>query len=570
MWHHIKKSKKYFLITFFITCSFMFIIKINILEIFHNTDKTRKLYTELSSEYSCDKAGSRLIDKYAGDFDEEAGETKRSLNDAEKSIVDIIRDSKYSNVKSYFKRVGIYIAFLCLAVIFIIFWITYCSCSCCNCCLFSTIEKAHKTLQTTFYLIGAITSLIVIAFSIVVLCLIDPFFSRLNGLSCSILLLLDHLNYGLSPQYPPRMNQWVGLGGVSSKFNESGNAINSINKEYIDNLYNESTNICKETDNDCICNDTDIDEDYEFFSDFHLLLKSLHFSNKSLSFLNSKRIIDDSRIDANDDIYNFLHDYANSHIKRACFAIFIITLCLGVFGLLFLGMYYFMKKEIYRIIYIVIWNLSMLISIIAIIVSAIYGVIGYVFTDFVQVIHYTLSYENLLSFDPILFKHRQTTLADIIHECANDNGHILDTVVEDIMVINQIMIFAFELEIEKVNETSCNEDAKNKIIEFYESIKNGTDILFTSIMNLFNISCAFAKNDKNIILNEISSAGKRATVISTFQFLIGVLLGISILAGILLVHKYNYGKNNTLKVIEVSIEQNSNKSFEQINSENKK
>ena len=81
---------------------------------------------------------------------------------------------------------------------------------------------------------------------------------------------------------------------------------------------------------------------------------------------------------------------------------------------------------------------------------------------------------------------------------------------------------------------------------------NNTYILLSSTGELFNISCVFAKNDKNIILNEMKSAGKRATVISTFQFLIGVLLAISILAGILFVHKYNYKINKKENEMDIT------------------
>ena len=201
MWASKNNSKKYFLLSFFITCSLMFIIKTNIFEKFRNTTP-RELYTDLTREYSCDKAGSRLMDKYDGGFDEERGDPKEELNSAEETLVDFIRDTNYGNFKPYYKRIGIYIAFLCLAIVFIIFWISYCSCCCCNCCLFSPVNRTSKLMQTILFLVGGITNLLIIVFSIIVLCLIGPFFSRLNGLFCSTLLLLDHLNYGLSPQYP--------------------------------------------------------------------------------------------------------------------------------------------------------------------------------------------------------------------------------------------------------------------------------------------------------------------------------------------------------------------------------
>jgi hypothetical protein len=552
----------------------MFIIKTDIFQIFHKNDALRELYTELTREYSCEKAGSRLTEKYDGGFDEERGDPKESLNDAEQSLVDFIRDSSYSNIKPYLKRVGIYIAFLCLAVIFIIFWISYCSCCCCNCCLFSNIDRAPKTMQTILYIIGVASNLLVIIFSIIVLCLIGPFFSRLNGLFCSTLILLDHLNYGLSPQYPPYSNVWLGLGGVSQKFSESGYQIDSIDNKRLEELYTQTLKICNETGDTCICNATEIETAFTYYNYMYYSFQILNLVKYGTHFLDSKKIIDESRIDTENDIYDFLHDYANSHIKRACLAIFIITLILGVLGIAFLSLYYFMKQEIYRTIYIIIWNISMLISILAIIVSAIYGVIGYVFIDSIQVINYTLSSDNILNDDPIIFSTKLQFLSDIIEECANGDGHLFDIITEELVEMDEEMQDDFQQGMEEIYEKSCNDTVRDTMINLYQAMYNNTGILITSTATIFNISCAFAKNDKNIILNEIESAGNRAVVISTFQFLIGVLLAISVLAGILLVHKYNYGINK-LNETNVTISQgpnenpnNSSKSFDYMNNAN--
>ena len=573
-------KKNYFIISFFITCILMFINKKIIFQKFHNSDTIRELYTDVSKDYSCEKAGSRLMDKYNGGYDEEMGEPTEKLNEAEQSIVDFARHSSYSNIKPYLKRTGIYIAFLCLAILFIFFWISYCSCCCCSCCLFSKVDKTPRTLQTIFWIIGAVTNLLVIIFSIIVLCLISPFFSRLNGLFCSSLILLDHLNYGLSPHYPPYSNTWVGLGGVSQKFNDSATAVNSIDNDKMGDLFTEALGVCSNsdfidstaiTDDTCICTDNELTEDLEFYNSLYELVKSFNLLGEVTKYLDSKKIIDESRIDADNDIYDFLHDYANSHIKRLCIGIFTLTLVFGVLGIAFLSLYYFIKREIYRIIYIIIWNISMLISILAVIISAIYGVIGYVFTDLVQVLNYSLSQDNLLSDDPIIFTRKDDFLHSIIDECANGDGHLFDIVSEEIESINFGITLAFQLKMLEVNE-SCDDEEKEIILNFYQTMLNNTDILLSNTQELFNISCAFAKNDKYIILNEIESAGKRATVISTFQFLIGILLAISILVGILFVHKYIYKIDSNVSLTNVTVNSNpkenpnnQSKSFEYIN-----
>ena len=321
----------------------------------------------------------------------------------------------------------------------------------------------------------------------------------------------------------------------------------------------------------CICTNGELTNDLDIYNALYEIVKSFNYLGKVTKYLDSKKIIDESRIDADNDIYDFLHDYANSHIKRLCIAIFTLTLVFGVLGIAFLSLYYFIKREIYRKIYIIIWNISMLISILAVIISAIYGVIGYVFTDLVQVLNYSLSQDNLLSDDPIIFTRKDDFLYYIIDECANGDGHLFDIVSEEIESINFGIKLTFQLKMLEVNE-SCDDEEKEIILNFYQTMLNNTDILLSNTQELFNISCAFAKNDKYIILNEFESAGKRATVISTFQFLIGILLAISILVGILFVHKYIYKIDSNVSLTNVTVNSNpkenpnnQSKSFEYIN-----
>ena len=57
------------------------------------------------------------------------------------------------------------------------------------------------------------------------------------------------------------------------------------------------------------------------------------------------------------------------------------------------------------------------------------------------------------------------------------------------------------------------------------------------------------KNDKNIFINEIQTAGKESINISIYSFFIGTILGISVVSGILLVHKYKLGKQTEQGVV---------------------
>ena len=540
-----RKSFIYFLISIFLSISLISIKKTITFQIFKESTNIRNLVLDNARTYSCNEAESRLINKYKGGFNEETGDAKESLNDAQQSIVDFIRHSSYNNIKPYLKRVAIYITFLCIAVIFIILWITYCSCCCCNCCLFSKVDERNKTFQLILFLISVGCCLLVIIFSIVVLSLINPFFSRLNGLFCSILTLLNHLNDGLSPQYPPHSNEWLGLSGTVIKFNESEQEFQKIDFDKIDNLYEEVSDKCIEPEANCVCNAPGIDIDLEYYS-FSFFIRgifvSLGLPKHIANLLESKKIIDDTIIDIGEDIYDFLHDYGNRHIKNICIAIFVLTLIFGILSLVFLCLYYFLKKEKFRIVYIFIWNILMLIIILALIISAIYGIIGFVFKDFVQIVHYTLSINNLESDDPLIFKRKHSFLSGIIDECANGDGHFLDILGVKLSNLNDDIQKDIQQTLDILYNNTCMNETRDSIVEFYLELSNATNKILTIYADLFNISCSFAKNDKNIILNEMKSAGNRGIVISVFQFLIAIFIGISILFGILLVHKYNFKK----------------------------
>ncbi len=546
---------QYILLAIFITSCIMLLKKSDFLKSIQDPLNLRDLANVEAREYSCDKAGSRLLDKYSGDFNEEIGEAKESLNDAQQAIVDFARDRKYSNIKPYLKRVAIYIVFLCLVVIFIGLWISYWSCCCCNSCLFSTTKGNSKFLPFLFYIISTICFLLVIIFSIIILCLTNPFFRRVNGLFCSSLILLDHLINGFGTHYPQHTSEWDGLNHVIDRFNVSNEMMKTIDNDYINEAYNEAYENCK-TETNCDCNPDELEEGryywYDFYSSSYIIFDIPTQISKMTGGL---VILDETKIDVGEDIYDFLHDYANRHIKRICIAIFVLTLIIGVLGLIFLSLYYFFKTNIYRIAYIVIWNLSMLFMILAILVSVVFGVLGYIAKDGVQVIQYALSSQNINGDDPIFFKSRNTFVSSLIEECANDDGDFLNSIEEKILSPDDDLDSEFQEELNELKNSTCSADTKKSLIDYYTALYNGTIITLNATASLIRIKCRFAKNDKNIILNELNSAGKRATVLSTFQFLVGILLGISVLFGILLVHKYKFSQDNN-EIREITVNQN--------------
>ena len=102
----------------------------------------KKSFFSPIKKYLCDKAGSRLTDKYSNGFTKERDQNTK-LSDAQKSIIDFARDDSFSNIRPYFKRVAIFIVFLVICYILWIAWIVYCCCCCCKCCLFGDGQASY-------------------------------------------------------------------------------------------------------------------------------------------------------------------------------------------------------------------------------------------------------------------------------------------------------------------------------------------------------------------------------------------------------------------------------------------
>ena len=107
-----KRNLRYFFISICITTSLMLLKRWNILEEIKDSINPRNLFEEKIKKYVCDKAGSRLANKYKKGFREKEVKQK-GLSKAQKSIIDFARDSSYKNIKPYLKRVGIFIFFSC-------------------------------------------------------------------------------------------------------------------------------------------------------------------------------------------------------------------------------------------------------------------------------------------------------------------------------------------------------------------------------------------------------------------------------------------------------------------------
>ena len=536
------KTFFYLFLALCLTCSLMLIKKTTIIEDLTQSILPRKLFESSKKNYICEKAGDRLTDKYKTDFQEETIKTEK-LSDAQQAIIDFARESSYSNIKPYVKKCAIFIVFIVLDIIFIFLWITYCSCCCCGCGLFRASETS-RLCAMIWYIISCVSYLLVIIVSIVILSLLNSFFARINGLGCSAFYFIDHVRYGLAPSYTNRQNEWTGIEGIIERLEYTDtqrkdikDKSNSLSSE-INGKSNQYSSVCQNEYNSLKSNAQTVND---------LIGQSFDelTTDEAISDLRDVQTnFDDADKDLVDNYYDAMHDHTNKLAKRINKAFFTLTLIFAIAGIVLLTLHIIFDFCLIKVLYIIVWNISMLLMFISILLAAIFGILGYILGDAVEVGNYILSTENLHNKDPLIFdpSDNNSYISNIVDVCANGDGNFTK-VIEGGEALNEKLSEwnANKEEYEQAKENiNCGNEAKtNELKGYYDELLAIVEQSLNMSYNITNVSCSFAKNDKNILLNEVDTGGIKGLGLCACSFLIGIGLLISVLSGIILVHKYN-------------------------------
>ena len=555
--------KRTFLYISFALCLTMTLMLVKNSDIFDSQPNSlRNLLDANKKNYVCDKAGSRLTDKYKTDFDEDNVD-KKSLSKSQQAIIDFARDSSYSNIKPFVKKCAIFIVFIVLDIILVGFWISYCCCCCCKCCLFGE-AKPSKVCSCIFFVVALFCYLLIIIFSIIVLALVSSFFKRINGLGCSSFHFLDHVRYGLAPDYSNRVNEWDGLEGVIGKIENTKKIKND--KAIFNKISADSKNI-KGT-----CN-LDYDMLKQNASEIERLLDdSFEQLSAGLGDLESlKGDFDDAENDFGDDLYKAMHDHTNKYAIKLYKAIFSLTLIFGILGLGILILFIFFNNTCLKVVYAIIWNISLLLMIFVILEASSFGIIGYIFEDGVQVGNYILSRDNFESNDPLVFSADDDDyISDLVDICVNGDGNFTNVIEGGKKASSNLNNW----ENRKKIITDASESAKcgasdeltQELRNYYGDLLNVVDQSLNAAKNITDLKCRFAKNDKNILLNEADSAAKSGIALSALGFLIGIFFAISVFCGILFVYKFFATRNENKNINALPNESTTNIEQENPNS----
>ena len=375
------------------------------------------------------------------------------------------------------------------------------------------------------------------------------------------MIFFDHINYGLSPLYASEAQHWLGLIGIIEKLKTNEEKFHNLNYNRIEQAFNNAKYLFENISHtECINSFDVIEEDKnEFYDFFNSIYKNINFDSKIKLIEKGKNVIEKTSEKIEGKLYDTLSNTVNNYIKNSIISFFILILFFSFMSLIILYLHYLKKNKYSKILYIINWNILTFLMICAIIMSSTSGVIGFLLKDGIQIYHYIFSFENLVSDNPLILVTKNKFLGSLIDMCANTEDSFMDVFQQGVLVLTDAEKDYYKEKISELNEKNCDTELKNKLVKFYEELIDIIQIVYDITADLLDIKCSFVRNDVNIILREVDSGGEKGIYLSLYQFLVGIFLGISIFAGVILVHKYEFEIDNSEnKNIKVNIKINNN------------
>ena len=424
------KSKILYL-CFSLTICILFIQKYNYIEKSKDILRIRKLS---NIDYLCDKAGEYVLKRYSKSYDAKIF-AKKKPNKAQQALINYLHDSKYKYIRNYYPRLALFFFFLVLDIIFLILWITCCGCCCCKCGLFKQASNASNLNKCPLLFSIMLCYILITIFSILMLILINPFTKRINSVGCAFYSVLEHIKLGTTNIYSLVNEKWPGLLVLRETLIKAENQLKQVSQsQQINDTINFAILNYTFLQNDTCGIKTVLKPD-DFQKGVNNLTKLLN-ATKYISFDKSISNIDETYNDINDienDEFDNIHDSIRNLINRALkiviFTFYSFVICFIVFSIL---LFYLLSTNKFRIAYGIIWNISMFLMLLSILISIIFGTMTYLLKDAIVVIQYIVSPENYFREDPILIRSK-SFIVELLEKCVNGNGIIENTQIKYLM-----------------------------------------------------------------------------------------------------------------------------------------
>ena len=450
--------------------------------------KTRKLIDSQKVYEICKNSPKEVFNFYYNNSEFKLSE-KIEYKDNEEYIQNIItmldekkKDSK--KIKKYIVHILPYFFLLIITFLVPIFWIGCFFCFYCNwlCCCGYYQNNIGKNL---FYLITIIFLLIGMIFAMLGLNRYEDVFISLNGVTCSLMQFVLELSDGQKKEEKPK---WDGINNIkdiltntissikNSKgqiFNEFESQMNDLDDE-IDSWYKKLDDIYEEVKKNYYSFEVDFNgsinhfypeyilsygpalepnkilfaSTLEFFNIYYYLkstlseFKTIIDDNIVINDLeNAKNKLDDLLSQFNnftDSIVDPWYDYQDKVVKygkKASIFFFYYIIIENFLLMIFFTINVCMNKGIiFKIIIHFLWMTLGILIIVNMLLGSILTILGVVGKDFVSVLHFIVSSDNLKYEHPKIFSNGESL--KYINTCMNGNGDLSSAFNFDIITLS--------------------------------------------------------------------------------------------------------------------------------------
>ena len=259
------------------------------------------------------------------------------------------------------------------------------------------------------------------------------------------------------------------------------------------------------------------------------------------------KVFNDFKTKELDDIEKIMEKF-DKYGKLGLFTLFSAIIAFCFLCLLILSSYFICNCNCMSCLYHIFWNIEMLIIIVTMLIGVCLGLTGVISKDFIVLLKYAKSYENLKEDKPFLLDFDKSQL-ERLTICLNGNGDLKYSIFTEPysgsyqMSIKESDFSDFFVEYKKMEKTDPNKSTYDKMNEVIVNMKNLNNSLSGDniLDKIFN--CKFFQWDFEILTKELKdSISKNLTFYSLIIIVADLVAFISLFFGIIIVNNYK-GKN---------------------------
>ena len=477
----------------------------------------------------CQMAEKKFIENYENNTYKNQTDVSE-LNESDldgylKTFIELIKNKSLDNVKGLKDNINRFLLPLILVgvdIVVLFFWIAYCTCTCCPDCCCNGKNGVTCCGKMSYTINLVLSGVIVLTCMACIILVTNTIYASINSFGCSLYKFTFHVLDGTEDNYRS-LPEWKNLDDINSIIDKYDQIINKINSlEYINN-----------------CNGDDCKKLNGYIDKIKYSSTKFDVAKNCISEMKEKitPLFDtfEKLKDSLDKINDILIKYIDKYCKLGLNGLFAIFGVFSLLSLIIIVLYITCSCLINRLIYHLIWNIQMLLSMVIFLVAVGLNIVGILGKDFAKVIRYVKSADNLNSDNPLFLKIDSENVK-YVDTCLNGDGDLTN-----LLGINDNYYPKFPLndnEYTEVKNSNSNKEVVQLITEINENCESINNEINNPPKNILG-NCQFAGSDIKIIIDQIiETLGYKMTLLSYFLLGECILTVLATFFGLIIVNQH--------------------------------